>query len=155
MLFCNIVVEITDPKSTFIYQFNQISIMKKQVLSLFILLFISVMGYSQSLDCSKLKNIKAFDPDYPKRTFVLNGATQESYENGKLLLVWSVKSISDCEYEITCTKKLGESQMEIGDKITMTIVSIDDDCFTVKRTFFCKNFPQGDIDPGSTYCIAK
>ncbi|PKB17044.1 hypothetical protein [Flavobacterium sp. 5] len=129
--------------------------MKKQVLFLFILLFITVLGHSQALDCSKLKNIKAFDPDYPNRTFILKGATQESYENGVLRLVWSVKTISDCEYEITCVKKLGESQMEVGDRITMTVVSIDDNCFTVKRTFFCKNFPEGDIDPGSTYCIGK
>jgi hypothetical protein len=129
--------------------------MKKQIALIFISLFTGAISYSQTLDCSKLKNIKAFDPDYPKRTFTLNGATQESFENGALRLVWSVKTNSDCEYEITCTKKMGESQMEIGDRIVMTIVSIDDDCFTVKRTFFCKNFPEGDIDPGSTYCISK
>ncbi len=129
--------------------------MKKQIALVFILLFSAAMSYSQTLDCSKLKNIKAFDPDYPKRTFLIKGAMQESYENGGLQLVWSVKWVSDCEYEITCTKKLGESQMEVGDRILMTVVSIDDDCFTVKRTFFCKNFPEGDIDPGSTYCIAK
>lgn len=129
--------------------------MRKQIALVFILLFSATMSYSQTLDCSKLKNIKAFDPDYPKRTFTLKGATQESYENGVLHLVWNVKTNSDCEYEITCTKKVGESQMEIGDRIVMTIVSIDDDCFTVKRTFFCKNFPEGEVDPGSTYCLAK
>ena len=128
--------------------------MKKQI-ALILLLLVGATSYSQTLDCSKLKNIKAFDPDYPKRTFVIKGATQESYENGVLQLVWSVKPVSDCEYEITCTKKLGESQMMVGDRIVMTIVSIDDDCFTVKRTFFCKNFPEGDVDPGSTYCLSK
>ena len=62
--------------------------MKKQIALIFILLFTAAMtkSYSQTLDCSKLKNIKAFDPDYPKRTFVLKGATQESYENGVLRL---------------------------------------------------------------------
>ena len=35
------------------------------------------------------------------------------------------------------------------------IVSIDGDCFTLKRTLYCKNFPQGDVDSGSTFCIAK
>jgi hypothetical protein len=135
--------------------------MKKQIALIFILLFTTAMSYSQvpapapAPDCSKLKNIKAADPDYPKRTFILKEATQESYENGVLHLVWSVKRNSDCEYEITCTKKLGESQLELGDRIVMTIVSVDDECFTVKRTFFCKNFPEGDIDPGSTYCIIK
>ena len=133
--------------------------MKKQIALIFILLFTAAIGYSQTLepapDCSKLKNIKAFDPDYPKRTFTINGTTQESYENGVLHLVWNVKRMSDCEYEITCTKKNGDSQMEIGDRIVMTIVSVDDDCFTAKRTFYCKNFPQGDVDPGSTYCLSK
>jgi hypothetical protein len=134
--------------------------MKKQI-ALILLLAAGSIGYSQTqtqiqiLDCSKFKNIKAYNPDYPKRTFVVKGATQESYDNGVLQLVWGVKWNSDCEYEITCVKKLGESQMELGDRIIMTIVSIDDDCFTVKRTFYSKNFPEGDVDPGSTYCLAK
>lgn len=127
--------------------------MKKIVLIL--LLVVGAMGYSQALDCTKLKNVKAYNPDYPKRTFVIKGATQESYDNGVLQLVWSVKWISGCEYEVTCVKKLTESQMQVGDRIVMTIVSIDGDCFTVKRTFFAKNFPEGDVDPASTYCIAK
>jgi hypothetical protein len=37
----------------------------------------------------------------------------------------------------------------------MTIVSIDDECFTLKRTFYCKNIPEGEIDPGSTFCLSK
>jgi len=128
--------------------------MKKQIPLIIILLFAAVIGHSQTLDCSKLKNITAYNPDYPKKTFTLKGATQESYENGVLKLVWSVKPISDCVYEITCVKKLSESQTEIGDKITMSIISIDDDCFTVSRTFHCKNFPEGDVDT-STYCVKK
>jgi len=127
--------------------------MKKIVLIL--LLIVATAGYSQASDCSKLKNVKANNPDYPKRTFAIKGATQESYDNGVLQLVWSVKWNSDCEYEVTCVKKLTESQMEVGDRIVNTIVSIDGDCFTVKRTFFAKNFPAGDVDPASTYCIVK
>jgi hypothetical protein len=127
--------------------------MKKIVLIL--LLMVGAMGYSQTLDCTKLKNVKAFNPDYPKKTFVIKGATQESYDNGVLQLVWGVKWLSGCEYEVTCTKKLTESPMEVGDRIVMTIVSIDGDCFTVKRTFFAKNFPEGDVDAASTYCRAK
>jgi hypothetical protein len=128
--------------------------MKKKI-TLILLLFAGSIGYSQTLDCSKLKNIKAYNPDYPKKTFTIKGATQESYDNGVLQLIWSVKWLSDCEYEVTCTKKLVESQMEVGDKIVMTIISIDGDCFTIKRTFHAKNFPDGDVDPENTYCIAK
>ncbi len=133
---------------------------KKIVLILFLL--IGAIGYSQEvpapvqvLDCSKFKNFKAYNPDYPKKTFIVKGATQESYDNGVLQLEWSVNWLSGCEYEVTCTKVNGESPMVLGDKIVMTFVSIDDDCFTLKRTFFCKNFPKGDIDDGSTYCLAK
>jgi hypothetical protein len=127
--------------------------MKKIVLIL--LLVVGAAGYSQAADCTALKNVKAYNPDYPKRTFVIKDATQESYDNGVLQLLWSVKWTSSCEYEVTCTKKLTESQMEVGDRIVMTIVSVDGDCFTAKRTFFAKHFPQGDIDPASTFCIAK
>jgi len=131
--------------------------MKKQI-ALILLLLAGSIGHSQTLqtlDCSKFKNIKAYNPDYPARTFVIKGATQESYDNGALQLVWSVKWLSDCEYEVTCVKKVGGSQMEVGDRIIMTIVSIDDECFTLKRTFYCKSFPEGDVDPGSTYCLTK
>ena len=135
--------------------------MKKKI-TLFLVLLVGVMGYSQGttgnfqmLDCSKLKNIKAYNPDYPKKTFEIKGATQESYDNGVLQLVWSVKWVTDCQYEVTCTKKNGENQIEVGDRIVMDFVSIDGDCFTLKRTFYCKNFPEGDVDPGSTYCLVK
>jgi len=128
--------------------------MKKQI-ALILLLLAGSLGYSQTMDCSKLKNIKAYNPDYPTKTFVIKGATQESYDKGVLQLVWSLKWLSDCEYEVTCVKKLTESQLEVGDKIVMTIISIDGDCFTLKRTFHAKNFPEGDVDTENTYCIGK
>ena len=128
--------------------------MKKQ-LSLAIFFLLGVIGYSQSLDCSKLKNVKAVDPDYPKKIFVINGTKQESFDSGVLKMEWSVKWLTDCQYEVTCTKKIAESQIEVGDRIVNDIVSIDGDCFTLKRTLYCKNFPQGDVDSGSTFCIAK
>jgi hypothetical protein len=128
--------------------------MKKQI-ALILLLVVGAMGYSQTLDCSKLKNIKAYNPDYPKKTFVIKGATQESYDNGVLQMVWSVKWVTDCQYEVICTKKTVENQIEVGDKIVIDVMSIDGDCFTLKRTFYCKNLPQGDVDPESTFCLAK
>lgn len=57
--------------------------MKKKLTLLLILLFTAVIGHSQTpqtsqtLDCSKLKNINAYNPDYPKKTFTLKGATQD------------------------------------------------------------------------------
>ena len=128
--------------------------MKKQI-TLILLLLAGSLSYSQTMDCSKLKNIKAYNPDYPTKTFVIKGATQESYDKGVLQLVWSLKWLSDCEYEVTCVKKLTESQLEVGDKIVMTVISIDGDCFTLKRTFHAKNFPDGDVDTENTYCIGK
>jgi hypothetical protein len=128
--------------------------MKKKIV-LILFLVVGAIGYSQTLDCSKLKNIKAYNPDYPKKTFVLKGATQDSFDNGVLQMSWSVTWLTDCQYEVTCTKKSVESQIEVGDKIVVDIMSIDGDCFTIKRTFHCKNLPDGDVDPESTFCIAK
>jgi hypothetical protein len=128
--------------------------MKKKIV-LILFLVVGAIGYSQALDCSKLKNIKAYNPDYPKKTFVLKGATQESFDNGVLQMAWSVTWVTDCQYEVTCTKKSVESQIEVGDRIVVDVMSIDGDCFTIKRTFHCKNIPDGDVDPESTFCIAK
>ncbi|PZX95032.1 hypothetical protein DOS84_00235 [Flavobacterium aquariorum] len=128
--------------------------MKKKIV-LILFLVVGAIGYSQALDCSKLKNIKAYNPDYPKKTFVIKGNTQESYDNGVLQMSWSVKWVTDCQYEVTCTKKSVESQIEVGDRIVVDVMSIDGDCFTIKRTFHCKNIPDGDVDPESTFCIAK
>ncbi|QKJ61684.1 hypothetical protein [Flavobacterium sp. M31R6] len=128
--------------------------MKKKIV-LILFLVVGAIGYSQALDCAKLKNIKAYNPDYPKKTFVIKGNTQESYDNGVLQMSWSVKWVTDCQYEVTCTKKSVESQIEVGDRIAVDVMSIDGDCFTIKRTFHCKNIPDGDVDPESTFCIAK
>jgi hypothetical protein len=129
--------------------------MKKQ-LALILLLIVGSMGYSQTQDCSKFKNMKVYNPDYPERTFVIKGNTQESYNKGVLQLVWSLKWITECEYEVTCAKKLGDSPIEIGDRMVMTIMSVDGDCITFKRVFYSKTTPpEGDVDPNSTFCLSK
>jgi hypothetical protein len=127
--------------------------MKKTALILLVLL--GSMGYSQTLDCKKFKNITAYNPEFPNKSFVIKDNVQESYNNGVLQMVWDLKWITECVYEVTCTKKIGETPIEPGDKIIVTITSINNDCYTCKRVFYSKDFPEGDVDPGSTFCFKK
>jgi hypothetical protein len=125
--------------------------MKK--LAVLILLLIGSFGYSQTLDCSKIKNGKFYHSEYPNKSFIIKDNLQENYNNGELKIVWDLKWITECEYELICIKVFGENVIQPGDKIIATITSIDNKCYTCKRTFYSKDFPNGDVDPGSTFCI--
>ncbi|WP_264566026.1 hypothetical protein [Flavobacterium sp. N3904] len=127
--------------------------MKKTALILLVLL--GSVGYSQTLDCSKFKNVTAYNPEFPNRSFMIKDNVQESYNNGVLQMVWDLKWLSECEYEVVCIKKLGETQIALGDRIVVTIISIDNECYTCKRVFYSKDFPEGDVDPKSTFCFKK
>src|SRR6187431_293424 len=97
----------------------------KTTTTLILLVFLGSMGYSQTIDCSKFKNVTVYNPEFPSRSFVIKGAVQETYTNGELEMVWDLKWIGECEYEVICRKKFGDSQVEVGDKIVVTITGID------------------------------
>jgi hypothetical protein len=128
--------------------------MKKKS-SLILLILLETIGYSQTIDCSKLKNVTVYNPEFPNRTTIRKGAVQENYNNGVLQMVWDLKWISECEYEITSIKKFVEDPIEVGDRAIVTITSIDNDCYTCKRVFYSKDIPQGNVDPSSTFCLKK
>ena len=125
----------------------------KKKLVLILLVLSGAIGYSQSLDCSKIKNGKFYNPEYPNKITLRKDNIQESYNDELLQLVWSVKWISECEFETVCTKSIGNVPIAVGDKIVTTITSIDGKCYTCKRTFYSKENPDGDVDPSSTFCI--
>lgn len=125
--------------------------MKK--LAVLLLLVIGSFGYSQTLDCSKIKNGKFYHSEYPERTSIRKDNIQEGYNNGVLEVVWNVVWINECQYEIICAKKTPNSMFAIGDKIVVEVTSIDNECYTCKRTFYSKVFPDGDVNPSTTYCI--
>jgi hypothetical protein len=127
----------------------------KKKLALILLILLGTIGYSQTIDCSKLKNVTIYNPEFPNRTTIRKGAVQENYNNGVLQMVWDLKWISECEYEITSIKKFVEDPIDVGDKIVVTITSIDNDCYTYKRVFYSKDFPEGDVNPSRTTCFKK
>jgi hypothetical protein len=127
----------------------------KQQVALILLLLLGSIGYSQTLDCSKIKNVKAYNPEYTNRSFTIIDGIQENYNNGVLDLAWDVKWINECEYEITCTKSIQNEFIKVGNRIVATITNVDDKCFTLKRTFYSEEFPKGDLSPSTTFCFKK
>nr|WP_315247415.1 hypothetical protein [uncultured Flavobacterium sp.] len=126
--------------------------MKK--LTLLILLTISIAGYSQSLDCSKLKNGK-FYSKISTSSFVIKDTIMEDFNGGDFLVwTWSIKWINNCEYEAVCTKSTNDF-IAVGDKMIVTIKVIDGDCFEFNRKFFNKKFDDGSDTKSFYSCIKK
>jgi hypothetical protein len=126
----------------------------KKATTLILLFLFGSMGYSQTMDCSKLKNVTVYGVEFPTRYSIRKGAVQETYNNGELEMVFDLKWIGECEYELICSEKFVDHQIEVGDKIVVTITSIDNDCYTCKRVFYSKEFPLGDV-ASKTYCFKK
>lgn len=133
---------------------NKKTLEMKQI-AIFILLLIGSIGFSQSLDCSKIKNGKFYHSEFPDRVTIRKDNIQENYNNGVLELVWNVIWTSECQFEIICTQSIGNSFIAVGDKIVGTITNIDNECYTCKRTFYSKVFPDGDQNPSTTFCFKK
>jgi hypothetical protein len=117
--------------------------MKKIIIITAILMF-GKFGFSQSLDCAKYKNIKFYNPANPNRYSVRKDSIQEVFSNGKLEIVWGVKWRSECEYEMVCVKNLGNAPIIPGNKVICTIISSENECFTVSGIFYSEEFPNGD-----------
>jgi hypothetical protein len=135
------------------------SLLKQTILkvttTIILLALLGSMGYAQTIDCSKFKNVSVYNPEFPNISTIIKGAVQESYNNGVLQMVWDLKWLSECEYEVVCIKKFGETPIALGDRIVVTITSIDKECYTCKRTFYTKDFPQGNVNPSSIFCFKK
>lgn len=126
--------------------------MKK--LALLILFTISIAGYSQSLDCSKLKNGK-FYSKISTSSFVIKDTIMEDFNGGDFLVwTWSIKWINNCEYEAVCTKSTNDF-IAVGDKMIVTIKVIDGDCFEFNRNFLNKKFDDGSDTKSFYSCIKK
>lgn len=126
--------------------------MKK--IALLIVFTISIAGYSQSLDCSKFKNGKFFNPNFPSSSFVIKDTIMEDYNNDVVVFTWDLKWLNDCEYEAVCTKSM-DGFITVGNKMIISITAIDDECFAFDRTLLDKKFSNG-LDKISFYsCIEK
>ena len=114
-------------------------------------------GNSQTLECKKFKTGKFYYPTIPNKISLRKDSTQESYNNGKLEMLWSVKWLNECEYEMTCKQILvdGPYPIKKGDRIVATIIKTEGDCFTTSLVFYNSENPGGQTIPAGEMCIKK
>ncbi|MBF4472452.1 MULTISPECIES: hypothetical protein [Flavobacterium] len=117
-------------------------------------LLLGSIGYSQSLDCSKFKNGKFYNKSFPSSNFVIKDTIVEDFNNDDLFFTWSIKWINDCEYEAVCTKSTTDF-IAVGDKMIVTITSIEDECFAFNRKLIDKKFADGSDTKSFYSCIKK
>lgn len=123
----------------------------KQIL-LFFLFFTGISGFSQDLDCAKVKTGTFIKSDNDAIYTVRKETTQESFKNGTLMSVWSLKWNSPCEYEIICTDNKGSKSLAKGDRMVCKIQNIFEECHTIVTTFYNADFPEGNNFENS-FCI--
>ncbi|WP_343587136.1 hypothetical protein [Flavobacterium sp.] len=115
--------------------------MKKIIL--FAILLVSIVGYSQEKDCKKFKNGKYYSSAFPDQYIIRKDSIEETYTDGKLGLVWDVKWLSDCKYELVCKKNYGTEPVPPGYKLVYTIFATEGDCYYMTVFFKNEKYPQG------------
>lgn len=126
--------------------------MKK--IMLLVALFIGFAGFSQSLDCARFKKVKYYSPAHPGQYAIMKDSIQENYTNDKLEIIWNLNWLSECKYEVVCTKNMGSEPIQPGDRLIYTIINTEDDCFTVSVLYKNKdNSVEKTFQRG--FCIKK
>ena len=127
-----------------------------KILSLlaFLCCFMSVKA--QAPDCAKFKNGSFEYPDLRGKLSVREGSVQKSFNNGNLEMLWDVRWISECEYELTCKKVYVKGiPARKGDRIYVKIIETDEDCFTSETILYNNDFPSGSKVMSSTMCFKQ
>ena len=127
----------------------------KTALLISLLTCCSFLSIAQENDCRKFKTGRFGYPTLPGKVSLRNPATQESYNNGKLEMLWTVRWIDDCHYELILKKLYSDEypMLRKGDRILCEIVSTEGECFTTRTTLFNAQFPDGYVaDQLATMC---
>lgn len=125
----------------------------KSILSLFFLLCITTSVFSQDSDCSDFKNGAFYYPSLEGKLSVRENNVQKSFSDNKLEMIWDVKWIDDCEYELICKKMLVDYYpTKIGDRIHVTIVATNGDCFTSDLIVYNEKSPEGFTITDAVMC---
>jgi hypothetical protein len=128
----------------------------KKIFTILTIVLLASVANAQSIDCKKFKNGKFYYPMNDGKLSVRKDTIQESYNNGKLEMVWKIKWLSDCEYEMTCIKILVDPYpIKVGDRIIAKIIKTDGDCVTVSSTMYNASNPQGFSAPDGHMCLKK
>lgn len=114
---------------------------------------LSFHSMSQEADCEKFKEGTFYYPSYPQGISVREGNTQKSYTDGELQATWKVKWVSDCSFELTCKKVVGDKvPFQKGDRIHCEIISTKENCMMTRNMLYVK----GSKEPsGSEGYICK
>src|SRR5690554_6938105 len=120
-----------------------------------LLLNITFICFSQS-ECHKLKNGKFYYPTMPSKKTIREKGIQKSYSEDKLEIIWKVKWLNDCKYVITCTEVLNNSiPVKAGDKIIVTILSFDENCYYSSLEIFDSTNPSGLELPNGPFPLCR
>lgn len=117
-------------------------------------MLLGTFAHSQKLDCSKFKNGKFASPAFSNEYSIRKDSIEESYMDGKLQTVWSVKWLNDCKIEKICVKNFGSEYVKIGDKSISEITYTDDECVTFSILYFNEENPKG-MDFQRGLCLQK
>jgi hypothetical protein len=118
-------------------------------------LILSLTSSSQT-NCQKFRNGTFYYPDIPGKISVRKGSIQKSYNEGRLEMIWKVKWLSNCKFEMICEKILVDNNsIKRGDRIVANIIATDASCFTSELVFYSKEIPEGEKLPGGPLCIKK
>lgn len=129
--------------------------MKRGIIT-FLFFFIAVTGYSQEPNCKRFKTGKFYYPDLPGKISLRKDSIQESYNNGNLEMIWKLRWLNDCEYELTCEKMFVDfNSYKTGDRIKATIIKTAENCFTTEIIFYNKENPQGLVGKTGEMCFVK
>lgn len=128
----------------------------KPTIIFFSILAICTTMFAQSPNCSKYRTGKFGYPELPGKISLRKDSVQESYNNGKLEMLWEVKWISECQYQLTCVKLFSDKYpINVGDKILATIISTDENCFTAETIYYDAKNPKGIAMPTLPMCLVK
>lgn len=118
-----------------------------------ILLTISFSSYGQHKKCHEFKTGEFVYPNLQSKISLRHETIQESYNNGKLEAVWKVKWLNECEYELICEKVLTDNvPFKIGDRMAVTILETDSNCYTFSLIVYNELYPKGFKIPNGKMC---
>ena len=128
----------------------------KTILTLLSGLLLSLTSTAQAPDCKKFKTGKFSYPQVPDGYTVREEKTQTSYYKNGMTITWNVIWTGECSFDLTFDKaENADAVFRKGDKISVTITSVEGDCYTFKSTFYNNDNPGGKEYPPGQMCIKK
>ncbi len=128
----------------------------KKTLTFLTLILLTITCNAQVVDCAKFRTGKFYTPDIPNTIELRTDSTQNGYSNGVLQMIWKIKWLNDCKYQMTCERVLNDTlPIKKGDRIVATIIKTTGDCFTMSIMFYNSDYPEGMTIPDGEMCIKK